>query len=209
MAKRLGVKVVYKQTTVPAALAGLTSGQYDYAAVSLSQTPERARNVLFSTPLTWGQNITMVRKESSAHTLADFAGKRVGVATGSSQADYAAENLKQSKIIDFNNDNTALSQLINGSLDGYVMGLSQASITMQQHPGLLRIATSALQPNPAGVAFRKGNKAFYDAYEKELAALVSDGTFLKLYNRYFTTIPYRSEMVRYWPQLKAQLAAQS
>jgi polar amino acid transport system substrate-binding protein len=209
IAKRLGVKVVYKETTVPAALAGLTSGQYDMAAVSLTESPDRAANVAFSTPLTWGQNIVMVRSGagSTAHTTADLQGRRIGVVSGSSQADYASRSLTHSTVVNVADDSTGLTQLIDGSLDGYVMGLSQATVALQQHPGKLRIATTALQPTPAGVGFRKTDTALHDAYQRELARLVADGTFLKLYDRYFPGIAYRPEMLKYWPQLKTQLAA--
>ena len=46
---------------------------------------------------------------------------------------------------------------------------------------------------------------FLDAYNKQLAAAVNDGTYLKLYRKYFPRVDYPQSMLKYWPSLKTQL----
>jgi ABC-type amino acid transport substrate-binding protein len=43
------------------------------------------------------------------------------------------------------------------------------------------------------------------AYNKQLADLVNDGTFLKLYRKYFPGVDYPSSLFQYWPSLRTQV----
>lgn len=76
VAKRLGLTVEYKSTTVPAALAGLTSGQYDLAASGLGVTSERLKSVAFSKGLFWSTTAVLTTKTTSASGLTDLQAKR-------------------------------------------------------------------------------------------------------------------------------------
>lgn len=83
-AKRLGLKVDYKSTSVTGSLAGLTAGQYDLASSGLGVTEERQKSVDFTKPLFWSTVAVLTTAKSRISSFDGFNGKRVGVVTGSS-----------------------------------------------------------------------------------------------------------------------------
>lgn len=201
-ARRLGLKVDYKATSVTASLAGLTTGQYDLAASGLGVTAERQKSVDFTKPLFWSTTAVLTDGSSAASTLGGFSGKRVGVVTGSAQEPLVLTKMPGADAIRFQNENAAVSQLLNGSIDAFVVGGPDAAQFMKQYPKL-KLAVSAPVDHPTSMAVPKNHAAFLTALDGQIAAMVADGTYAKLYREYFTTPP-TAELLKAWPQLAAQ-----
>lgn len=210
VAHALGLKIVYKITDLNAAFTGLTAHQYDLISVGLVATPERQKNVAFTKPIFWGQNVVVVRSDSTATAIPDWAGKRVGASQNSNQEAYVKKNMPKSSLVSEPSDTAAVSQLLNGNLDAIVMGSTQASIVFPQHAGKLKSALSAPQDNPGALAINKTETKFASAYDEQLSKLVDQGVLLKLYNKYFAQIhlPYPPKMYAIWPQIEQQVKAQ-
>ncbi|GAA4203482.1 substrate-binding periplasmic protein [Actinocatenispora rupis] len=198
VAKRLHVKVQYKASTVPGALQGVTTGQYDLAASGLGVTPERERSVAFTKALYWSTTAVLTRKSSSAKGLGDFKGRKVGVVTGAVQERFL-DKMPGVVATKFQNQNAAVSQLLSGNLDAFVVGGPDADAYLKQYDSL-KVAVSAPVDHPTAMATGRDNTAFRTAVDKQLAAMVADGTFLKIYRRWFTEPP-RPELVKVWPAL--------
>ncbi|MEV4604618.1 transporter substrate-binding domain-containing protein [Amycolatopsis sp. NPDC049253] len=205
IAKRMGLKITYKLSTVGAGLPLVTAGQYDMMIADLTMSEERKRNVAFTTPFYVDANDVLVRSDSPAKTVADLNGKRVGVGIGSAQADFAAKTLPQASVVSVQTNATGIDQLLNGNLDGFVVSSVQAITVFAQHPGRLKVGVSVQNPLPEAMAVRKGLDKFLADYDKQLAAVVDDGTFLKLYHQYFPGQEYPSSLFQYWPSLQAQV----
>jgi ABC-type amino acid transport substrate-binding protein len=208
IAKRMHLKIVYKTTTVQAGLPAMTSGQYDMMSVGLVATPERKKSVAFTKAIFWGQNVIVVPAGSKAKTIADFSGKRVGAGAGSSQADFAHKSLTKSQLVSEATDSAGVSQLLAGNLDAVVLGSTHVSQILKQHPGKLKTALLSPQDQPGAMAVNKKLTAFLADYNKELTVLADDGTFLKLYQKYFPDLPYPKQMYQFWPSIQKQVEAQ-
>jgi ABC-type amino acid transport substrate-binding protein len=209
IAGKLHLKVNYKMTTVSAGLPGLTSGQYDMMAVGLVATPERQKSVAFTKPIFWGQNAVVVPASNNATTLSAFAGKRVGAGANSTQEDFAKASMKSSQLVSEPTDSAAVSQLLDGNLDAIVLGSTHVGQIFQANPGKLKVAVTAIQAHPGAMAVNKKLTTFLNAYNTQLAALANNGTFLKLYDKYFPNLPYPTQMYQYWPSIQQQIAQQS
>jgi polar amino acid transport system substrate-binding protein len=201
-AKRLGLKVDYKATSVTSSLAGLTSHQYDLAASGLGVTEEREKNVAFTKPLFWSTTAVLTTTKSTASKLTDFAGRKAGVVTGSAQEPFVPAKMPGAAPIGFPNANAAVSQLLNGSIDTFVVGGPDAEHFLKQYPSL-RLATSAPVDHPTSMALPKDHGALLTALDKQIGAMIADGTYAKLYRKYFTTTPL-PQLVAAWPELGAQ-----
>ncbi|MFI5615468.1 substrate-binding periplasmic protein [Amycolatopsis sp. NPDC051903] len=205
IAQRMGLKITYKLSTVGAGLPLVTAGQYDMMIADLTMSEERKRNVAFTTPFYVDANDVLVRSDSPVKAVADVAGKRIGAGIGSAQADFAAKALPQAHVVSVQTNATGIDQLLNGNLDGFVVSSVQAITVFAQHPGRLKVGVSVQNPIPEAMAVRKGLDKFLTDYDKQLAAAVDDGTFLKLYRKYFPGQEYPSSLFRYWPSLQAQV----
>ena len=205
IASRMGLKAVYKTTTISGGLALVTAGQLDIMLADLTMSDERKRNVAFTTPIYVDANEIVVRSDSMTHTVSDLAAKRVGVAVGSAQADFAANSLTDAKVVSLQTNGAAIDQLLAKNLDGCVLSSVQAATILAQHPGQLKVAVSVESSVPEAIAVNKKLVAFVDDYNKQLAVTVDDGTFLKLYEKYFPGVAYPPSMLSYWPSLRPKL----
>jgi polar amino acid transport system substrate-binding protein len=201
-AERLGLKVDYKSTSVTGSLAGLTAGQYDLASSGLGVTPEREKSVDFTKPLFWSTVAALTTSKSRISTFDGFNGKRVGVVTGSSQEAQLPTRIPKAEPVRFQTPNAAVSQLLNGSIDAFLVGGPDATEFVKQYPGL-RLAVAAPIDHPTSMAVPKNHTAFLKALDQKIADMVADGTYAKLYRKYFTTRP-EPELIAAWPALKSQ-----
>jgi polar amino acid transport system substrate-binding protein len=202
-AKRLGLKIDYKTTTVAASLTGLTSGQYDLAAEGLGVTAERAKTVIFTKPLFWSTTVVLTKGPGAADP-AGYAGKRVGVVTGAAQEPFVTGKMTRAAAVKFPAIDAEVNQLLAGNLDAVALGGPDADAYIQQHPGLVA-SVSVPVDHPTSMAAPKDHGRLVDALNKQLEAMVADGSFVKLYKRYFHE-PAQPELVSAWPQLGDQLA---
>jgi polar amino acid transport system substrate-binding protein len=205
VAKRLGLKVNYKATTVPAALQGLTSGQYDLAASGLGVTPEREKSVAFTKALYWSTTAVVTGTSTTATQLTEFKGKKVAVVTGAVQVSFVETKMTGAQKVQFPNQNAAVSQLLSGNVDAFVVGGPDAEAYLKQY-NKLKIAVSAPVDHPTAMAVQKKNTSFQQAVNDQLTAMVNDGTFLRLYRKWFTEPPL-ADLVAAWPSLKNPLGS--
>lgn len=203
-ARRLGVKIDYKATTVASALAGLTTHQYDLAATGLGVTEERQKTVDFTKPLFWSTTAVLTTAPNAGRQLTDFSGKRVGVVTGSVQEPFVPQKMPGASPIGFPNSNAAVSQLLNNGIDAFVVGGPDAEQFSKQYPAL-RLTTSVPVDHPTSMAVPKDHAALLKALNEEIAAMVDDGTYVRLYRKYFTTPP-QPGLLAAWPTLATRFA---
>jgi polar amino acid transport system substrate-binding protein len=155
IAKRMGLKVVYKTTTVQAGLPALTSRQYDMMSVGLVATPERKRSVAFTKPIFQGTNVAVVPAKSKAKAVADFTGKSVGAGANSQQEDFAKKKLGNAHLVTEATDSAGVSQLPAGNLDAVILGSTHVSKILKEHPGKLKVALTSPQEQPGAMAVNK------------------------------------------------------
>ncbi|MFC6883163.1 MULTISPECIES: substrate-binding periplasmic protein [Actinomadura] len=199
VAKRLKLKVSYKSSTVPAAMQGLTTGQYDLGASGLGVTAERQKQVAFTKGLYWSTTEVLTLKSNPASKVTDFSGKRTGVVTGAVQQAFVKNKMPGAKQTQFRDQNAAVSQLLSGNIDAFVVGGPDAQAYMKRYDKL-KVAVSAPVDHPTAMAVQKKNTKFLKAVDDQLAAMVQDGTYIRIYRTWFTEPP-QPELVKIWPGL--------
>lgn len=203
VAKRLDVKVTYKASTVPGALQGLTSGQYDLAASGLGVTAERQKSVAFTKGLYWSTTDVLTRADSQASALTAFKGKDVGAVTGSVQQDFVKSKMPGARLSSFQTQPSAVSKLLSGGLDAFVVGGPDSDAYREQYKNL-RVAVSAPVDHATAMAVPKSNTKLQKATDEQLSKMVDDGTFMKIYDKWFTEAP-APELIKIWPGLAEQV----
>jgi polar amino acid transport system substrate-binding protein len=198
-AKALHLKMEYRTTSAPAGIQGLSSKQYDMVVDGLGVTPERQQSILFTKGIYWATTAFMTNKSSSVHEPADLSGKHVAVVTGTVQVGYLAK-IKGAVPVEFDTPNAAVSALNSGTVDAFIIGAPSTPAYIAQFPSLKVAATEPVD-HATAMAAQLGNTALVDAINKQFGKLVDDGTFLKLYTKYFHEKP-SPELVKIWPKLK-------
>ena len=183
IAKRLGLKPKASTTPFSGIISGVNTGRYDAAIASHVITEERKQAVDFADPyyLSGGQ-LFVQPTDNNIKTLDDLKGKDVAVALGTTHEKMAREYTD--KISTYDSDITALRALEQGKHDVTITDITVGEIAIQQ--GMkIKIAGPMLSEVQHGIAVKKGNSELLEKINKALADIHSDGTYLKLSEKYF------------------------
>jgi polar amino acid transport system substrate-binding protein len=198
-AQRLHVKVKYKTTTLQGLLAGLSAGQYDIGVGGVGATPERKKQVAFTTPYYWGTTAVVTRKSNKAGKLSDFDGKRVGVVSGAVQEAFIAKRMPDARMVKFKDQTSLIGQLLSDGVSGIVLGGADADEYVSRHPVKIAVERDSLQ----GSAFplrKNGDPKLLRDLDRQIDAMIEDGTYLKLYKKYFQD-PVAANLLKERPKL--------
>lgn len=198
-AKRLGLKVEYKLTPTASGIQGLSAKQYDMVANGLGITEARKKSIDFAKGMFWSITAALTKQDSPVAAMEQLDGKRVGVITGSVQEGYV-KKIKGAQPVKFEGQDAAVSALNSGTIDAFLVGGPDAEEYLKQFKDL-KIGASQPVEHATTVAFQKGNQALVDAFDKQLEAMVKDGTYTKTYNEYFTE-KMQPQLLEIWPELK-------
>jgi polar amino acid transport system substrate-binding protein len=187
LAKRLKVKLVYKDSDFNALQSGLAmnSGQCDMAASAMTITDERAKKIGFSDPYYDSEQSLLVPADSDITGIADLDGKNVGVQRDTTGATYAADNAKGAKIIAYKDDGSEFNALKAGNVDALLQDLP---VNIEHTKGgSYKVVETYKTDEQYGLAMKKTNTALIDKVNELLGAMKSDGTYQKIYDTYFKT----------------------
>ena len=114
VAKKIGVKPVFKQLAVSARIPELQQGHVDILAATLTHNKEREAQVDFAlTHFVTGSKV-MVRKNSGITALPHLAGKKVVTVRGGTQETNMKKAVPTASIVTFENTQQAFQALRQG-----------------------------------------------------------------------------------------------
>ena len=118
IAKYLGVPAEITPYTTGARIPALEAGKVDLVIATLSPTPERARVVMFTMPYSTFNLVVVAPKNSPIKSLADLAGRKVGVSRGTPQEVALTRTApKQTLYSRFDDDSTTMQSLVSRQVD--------------------------------------------------------------------------------------------
>ncbi|GAA4658639.1 ABC transporter substrate-binding protein [Arthrobacter cryoconiti] len=189
VAHRAGVdNVVFTGQDFSGLLSAVANGQFDVGVAAIGITSERKATVDFSDGYLAGYLTVITTKKSGITNANGLDGKRLGVVQGTLQEAYAVKNFPAANLVRFPDNNTAISALNSGTVDAHFLDYENAKAYAEQF-GLVSAADIPSFDAPAGFAVAKNNPAFLDALNKGLKAAMEDGTWKKLYQKWFPGSP--------------------
>jgi polar amino acid transport system substrate-binding protein len=190
VAKRIGInKVVFTGQDFSAILPAVNNGQFDVGVAAIGITPERKQTVDFSNGYLAGYLTVISPKSANISSPSDLKGKRLGVVQGSLQEAYAVKNFPDTELVRFPDNNSGISALNSGTIDGHFLDYEAAKQYAGQYDGLEMALNIPSFDAPAGFAVKKGNVALVRALNKGLHQAMQDGTWKKLYQKWFPGSP--------------------
>ncbi|MCQ2575859.1 MAG: amino acid ABC transporter substrate-binding protein [Treponema sp.] len=191
VAKRLGLTFEAKPINWEAKEMELNSHSIDCIWNGFTITEDRKAAMSFTEAYLNNDQVLVVRKDSGIKTLADAAGKVIGVQAGSSaeeaindNADFA-NSLK--KLVSYEENLTALTDLEVGGVDGVVMDSVVAEYTIKTGKLPLVCLEESLAKEGYGIGFRKDadGAKLRDQVWATLEEMAKDGTIAKISNKWF------------------------
>jgi polar amino acid transport system substrate-binding protein len=187
--RRANCKAAFTSTAWDGIFVALAKGDFDAVVSGVTITEERRKTVEFSEPyLRYGQ-VVMVRTDEAAITGADsLTGKRVAVQTGTTNDEKATEFQKEGKVGEIKRYETfalAVLALVNKDVDAVIIDSYAADGFIKVHEGKLKKVGEPFTSEALGIALRQGDVALKEAFDAALAAMKSDGTLDRLYQKWF------------------------
>lgn len=185
LAKELGVAVDIVPVTGPNRIPFLLTNKVDALVASLAITPERAKQVLFSSPYSAASIVLYGESKIKITGPADMKDLRVGVARASTQ-DVAVTKAapEGTQIRRFDDDASAMQALMSGQVDAIGCSVTVAAQIAKRAPaGKFENKFQLLQQNMA-VAMRPGQTQLADAINAAIAKNIANGELNKLYQKW-------------------------
>lgn len=187
VAKRWGIKIEFKPCEWDGILFDLNSKNIDMAWNGMTITEERLKKVNFSKPYFQDGQIIFSSKNNKITKIDDLEGKIVGLQLGSS-ADYAVQKnnvfSKIKKIKKYGTNIEALIDLESGRTDAVIVD-TVAGKYYNSKRSTLSYSKESLTQEYYGVAIRKKDKQLLDKLNETLNEIKTDGTFNKIYKKWF------------------------
>ena len=188
IAKKLGVKPVFKQLAVAARIPELQQGRVDVLAASLTHNKEREAQIDFSlTTFVTGQKV-MVKTASGIKDVPELAGKKVLTVKGGTQEPNLRKAVPNVDVVTFETSQQAFLALQQGKGAGYV---NDESSLVNDHAKLgpakkdYTILPTNLSVEPLALGLKKGETALKTAVDGVLREMESSGDAQKLFDKWY------------------------
>ena len=145
----------------------------------------------FSVPYVDNSQVIVVADDSGIETLADLAGKTVGVQAASAALNVLQDEEGQKALADtfaalneFSDYNTAFTELQAGALDALAIDIGVAQYQLESRGEGFKMLDEALNSEEYAIAFKLGNESLRDVIDEDLQELTNDGTVQELAEKY-------------------------
>jgi polar amino acid transport system substrate-binding protein len=188
IAKKIGVKPVFKQLAVGARIPELQQGRVDVLAASLTHNKEREGQVDFSlTTFVTGQKV-LVKTSSGIADVPQLAGKRVLTVKGGTQEPNIRKAVPTVDVVTFETTQQAFLALQQGKGVGYVN--DEASL-VNDHAKLgpakkdYAILPTSISSEPLALGLKKGETQLKSTVDGALRELETSGEAEKLFVKWY------------------------
>ena len=189
IAEGLDLELAIRDSDFEALQGGLllNGKQCDLGASAMTITDERKENLLFSDGYYTSQQSLLVPADSDIASIADLAGKKVGVQKGTTGEAYTKDNAPDADRIQYGDDGKLYLALKAGQIDAILQDLP-VNIEHQRdpkEPGRFKVVETYDTSELYGFAARKDNTALIEAVNEELKALRDSGDYQTIFDKYF------------------------
>ena len=187
IAQKAGLQIKVVNTPWTGIFAALNNGDVDLVISGVTINDKRKQSYDFTMPYFEARQLIAVQKDSTAKTLKDLAGKKIGVVTGSTGDDTASREFGKTNpdIRRFESTPVVISELVNSGVDAAIGDNGVIAFRAQEHKQLKTINDPAFPKEYFGVVVKQGNKALLDKLNSGLTAIKADGSYAQIYKKWF------------------------
>ena len=195
MAKDMGVKLKLVPTAWDGIIAGLLAGKYDIIISGMTITQKRNLKINFANPyISIGQTMLVrasVAKGKKSWKDLDKPQYTIVTKLGVTGEIATRRMFKHAKIRTFDTEADAVQELLNGKADAFVYDKPYNAMFMAKRGGKgIVFWDKDLTFEPLGWAVRKGDPDFLNWLDNFLNQIKHDGTYDKIYNKWFKNISW-------------------
>ncbi|EOH80677.1 family 3 extracellular solute-binding protein [Enterococcus malodoratus] len=191
VAKKLDLKINFKEYNVDGQVTAVNRGEADFAANDFGMTKERGKKFSLSSPIKHSFDSMIVRKsdDSGIHSLKDLKGKKAAGEPNTSYMKLAEKYGAKAVTYDNATNDQYLTDVANGRTDVILNDYYLQKMSIGALPDIpVKILEDVyFNANSTGFLFAKKNQALKAKIDDALTTLKKDGTLKKISNQYFGT----------------------
>jgi polar amino acid transport system substrate-binding protein len=195
-AKKLGVTQEIVDTPFEGIKSGadLNSGKCDVAAAGMTITDARKQVLNFTDPYFDATQALAVPAGKPYKTLADLAGKRLGVQGSTTGEEYVKQQVQQQglkiEVVSYKDLGSEQQALATGQIEAAVGDLPVWNEYVKANPGKVVVANGFNTGEQYGFAVKKdGNPKLLSTINEAIAAARADGSYDKIYEKWIGAKP--------------------
>lgn len=185
IASKLRVTLRCKSALWSVAFGELQSGRLDMICTAVTITPQRRQLVDFSDPYFETDLALIVRRDSSIQYVHDLSGRTVGVRIATVAEEFVRGHCQAGAVRTFDLNVDAYQALRDRHVDAVIDDRPIGTFFAHSVEGLSVAPPLAGTGFQYGMVFAKGNDRLRRAVNQALADLRADGTWHRLYQRWF------------------------
>ena len=193
VAQKAGVEIKFVNTPWEGIFNSLQQGDRDILASSITITDERKQTMDFTNPYFDAYQLIAVKANSKVAKFDDLKKLKVGVQTGTTGDEVVTkqQGKNSTNIKRFESTPLALKELEAGGVDAVVADNGVVINYVTNNPGakFKTVSDKAFAPEQYGFAVKKGNAELLEKLNKGLADIKADGSYDKIYAKYFGAAP--------------------
>jgi polar amino acid transport system substrate-binding protein len=188
-ATRLGVKLEVVDTTSDNRIPNLTTNKVDVVFCNFTENTQRAQQIAFTDPYVVAGETLLVKKNSGIKTVADLTGKTVATVKGSTNTTAVKELNPKADVQEYDTSAAAVLAVKQGQAEAMVEDSNFQAYQAKLDPTLSVEHDSLVPLEYNGFGVRQGDQDWLNWLNLFLREINTDGTNLKLYQKWFGTKP--------------------
>jgi lysine/arginine/ornithine transport system substrate-binding protein len=196
--KRIHAHCEWVELEFSGMIPALQARKIDAIMSSMAITGKREEQILFSSKLFQFRSRLVARQgvRLDGNTPATLAGKHIGVQSGTQFEAYAQAHWASSgvDVVSYKSQDEVFADLINGRLDGILVGTVEADYGFLRTPqgkGFAFVgAPLSMGDRGVGIGLRKNDTALQASINAAIASMLKDGTYQQIAHKYFDFDPY-------------------
>ncbi|HEU4739779.1 MAG TPA: basic amino acid ABC transporter substrate-binding protein [Solirubrobacterales bacterium] len=186
--EKIGRTPEFQDTSFETIFRDVQQGKFEAVISAATITEEREKAVDFSNPYYLSEQAVLVKEGSDVKSLEDLEGETVAVQQGTTGQELAKEELGGSEIRPFPEGPDAVNALKAGTVEGVIIDAPVAQNAVEKSGGV-EIAEKVPTEEEYGIAVAQGETELLDEINKGLEEVLDDGTYKKIYEKWFKLEP--------------------
>ncbi len=183
LAGKLGMEIEIRDMDFNGILGAIESGVVDIGLAGMTVTPDRLKQVNFSTSYAKGIQVVIVKEGSGIKKIEDLEGKKIGVQEATTGDIYSTDDFGEENVKRYTNGAAAVQALQSGIVDAVIIDNEPAKAFVKENKGLTILETSYADEDYA-IAVSKENTELLEKINTALAELKEEGKIDEIVNRY-------------------------
>ncbi|MDB5370605.1 MAG: Polar amino acid transport system substrate-binding protein [Roseomonas sp.] len=184
LAQELGVPLELVPVTSQNRIPFILTGKADLVMATLTVTPQRAEQILFSKPYCAQESIIMAPRETQISSFEDLRGKRVSVVRGAIQDPMVVQLAPGATVMRYDNDASTIQALMSRQVEATATGFLIPAQTNRLQPGRNYEKKLSLGTQMIGIGMRHGSDDLLKTVNGFIDKAKADGRLAEIFRRY-------------------------